>query len=98
MMQKTFLALALLALTACASRKASQSSSFPVNEGSMAPDSLLLAILHDNAAWFDTLLLNNRTWRIQVIYTEINRKPNNQPLFINHYFNVNPSLYFYPAS
>jgi hypothetical protein len=98
MMQKTFLALALLALTACASRKASQSSSFPVNEGSMAPDSLLMAILHDNPAWFDTLVLNNRTWRIQVIYTEINRKPNNQPLFINHYFNVNPSLYFYPAS
>jgi hypothetical protein len=33
-----------------------------------------------------------------VIYTEINRDKNNDPTFTDHYFNVDSSKYFYPAS
>lgn len=35
---------------------------------------------------------------IQVIYTRIDRDRENRPHFTDHYFNVNPARYFYPAS
>lgn len=38
------------------------------------------------------------SFRLQVIYTQINRDKNNTPLFKNYYFNVDPELYFNPAS
>ena len=37
-------------------------------------------------------------YRLQVIYTEINRDRNNTPSFKNYYFNYDPELYFNPAS
>ncbi|MFD2247353.1 serine hydrolase [Pontibacter ruber] len=37
-------------------------------------------------------------YRVQIIYTEINRDKNNKPSFKNHYFNYDPKLYFNPAS
>jgi hypothetical protein len=36
--------------------------------------------------------------KIQVIYTQIDRDKNNKPRFTDHFFNVDPSRYFYPAS
>jgi hypothetical protein len=37
-------------------------------------------------------------YRIQIIYTQINRDADNKPSFTNYYFHVNRDLYFYPAS
>ena len=37
-------------------------------------------------------------YRLQIIYTEINRDKKNQPTFQNHYFNYDPDLYWNPAS
>ncbi len=37
-------------------------------------------------------------YRLQIIYTQINRDKNNQPSFQNYYFNYDPALYFNPAS
>jgi hypothetical protein len=37
-------------------------------------------------------------YRLQVIYTQIDRDKNNKPHFTNHYFNFDPQLYFNPAS
>ena len=36
--------------------------------------------------------------RIQIIYTQIDRRKNGKPKFTDHYLNVNDSAYFYPAS
>ncbi len=38
------------------------------------------------------------TYRLQVIYTQINRDKNNTPSFTNYYFNVDSTVYFNPAS
>ena len=37
-------------------------------------------------------------YRVQIIYTQIDRDKKNKPHFTSHYFNVSDSLYFYPAS
>lgn len=50
-------------------------------------DSILQMVLH-----------NPDEYRFQIIYTQINRDKNNIPSFKNYYYNVDPLLYFNPAS
>jgi hypothetical protein len=45
-----------------------------------------------------SVLQNKDTFRVQIIYTQINRDKQNVPSFKNFYFNVDPNLYFNPAS
>ncbi|HYH14042.1 MAG TPA: serine hydrolase [Flavisolibacter sp.] len=61
-------------------------------------DELLADLLRSYPHYFDSLLVNNDTWQIQVIYTQINRDRQNKPSFKHLYYNVNSSQYFYPAS
>lgn len=61
-------------------------------------DSYLENLLKAYPHYFDTLLANNETWQVQIIYTQIDRSPQNKPSFTHFYYNVNPSQYFYPAS
>ena len=62
-------------------------------------DALLKNILEQNK---DTLvqkvLSNPKEYRLQIIYTQINRDKNNKPSFKNYYFNVDSLFYFNPAS
>lgn len=51
------------------------------------PDPILQQVINDPQAY-----------RVQIIYTEINRDRNNKPAFKNYYFNYDPQLYFNPAS
>ena len=44
------------------------------------------------------VLQNPQEYRLQIIYTQINRNKKNQPTFKNYYFNYDPQLYFNPAS
>jgi hypothetical protein len=44
------------------------------------------------------VLAQPQTYRLQVIYTQINRDAKNNPTFTHHYFNHDPLLYFNPAS
>ncbi|MHC2993418.1 hypothetical protein OB13_18250 [Pontibacter sp. HJ8] len=44
------------------------------------------------------VLRNPDQYRVQIIYTEINRDKHNKPSFKNHYFHYDPKLYFNPAS
>jgi len=44
------------------------------------------------------IVANPLEYRCQIIYTQINRDKNNVPSFKNYHFNVNPDLYFNPAS
>ena len=43
-------------------------------------------------------LISNKQNRVQIIYSQIDRRKSGQPEFTDHYFNVNDSEYFYPAS
>jgi len=36
--------------------------------------------------------------KVQIIYTQIDRRKNGKPEFTDHYFNISDSSYFYPAS
>ncbi len=47
---------------------------------------------------FQKILNEPDKYRLQIIYTQIDRDKNNQPAFTNHYFNVNEQMYFNPAS
>jgi hypothetical protein len=62
-------------------------------------DKLLKEILISNTdTIFTKVMQHPDSFRLQIIYTEINRDKNNQPHFTNHYFNYDPELYFNPAS
>jgi beta-lactamase class A len=61
-------------------------------------NNLLEIILKKYPAYFDHILQNRDSFRVQIIYTQINRDAKNKPSFRNYYFNVSDSHYFYPAS
>lgn len=47
---------------------------------------------------FQQVLNDPRTYRLQIIYTEIDRDKQNNPTLKNYYFNFDPGFYFNPAS
>jgi hypothetical protein len=59
--------------------------------------SSLVDILKQYPNFFQSILSNPEN-KIQIIYTQIDRRKNGKPEFIDHYFNINDSSYFYPAS
>lgn len=62
-------------------------------------DSFLKNILEKNPdPVFRQVLNAPETYRLQVIYTEINRDKHNKPSFKNYYYNYDPGFYFNPAS
>ncbi len=62
-------------------------------------DTLLKEIFQsDTNSIFRTMIKQPDHYRIQIIYTQIDRDVNNQPTFKNYYFNVNKDFYYYPAS
>jgi hypothetical protein len=58
----------------------------------------LLANLLRRSGLFDTILADPARYRLQVIYTQIDRTAGNKPRFTQHRLNVDPAVYFYPAS
>jgi Beta-lactamase class A len=65
----------------------------PVNS-----DTLLQQLFSGNPAYFESILQRKGELEIQVIYTQIDRDKKNQPVFTDHYFNLDAERYFYPAS
>jgi len=61
-------------------------------------DTLLENILKIYPRYFGGILDNRDSLRVQIIYTQIDRRADNSPVFKDYYFNVNPNTYFYPAS
>lgn len=47
---------------------------------------------------FAEILDKRHDLNVQIIYTQVDRNASNQPTFKNHYFNLSPDRYFYPAS
>ena len=62
-------------------------------------DTLLQNILSaNNSKELVQVLQHPQTYRLQIIYTQINRDKHNVPIFTNYYYNYDPDLYFNPAS
>ena len=62
-------------------------------------DKSLVDILNQNTdPVFQLVLKDLQTYRLQIIYTKIDRDKNNKPAFTHYFFNHNPELYFNPAS
>ncbi len=65
----------------------------------MKTDALLQKILESvGDSLFQQVLLQKNKYRVQIIYTRIDRDSRNKPSFKNFYFNAGDSLYYYPAS
>jgi hypothetical protein len=63
-----------------------------------APDTLIAGLLRQYPEYFDSITNHPARHAVQVIYTQIDRGKNGVPLFTDHYYNVDGSKYFYPAS
>jgi len=61
-------------------------------EGSLA------SLLASQPERFATVMQDPEKYRLQIMYTQIDRDINNQPDFKTFIYNVNPTEYFYPAS
>jgi len=61
-------------------------------------DGFLETLLKSYPEYFDSILKYQKDWNVQIIYTQVDRGRNGIPALKNHYFNVNPAKYFYPAS
>lgn len=67
--------------------------------GQPKTDSLLIKILTRSGEDLATKVLQNaHTYRLQIIYTQIDRSSSNKPKFKNYYFNYDANLYYNPAS
>jgi len=51
---------------------------------------------HDSI--FQQVLKDPETYRLQIVYTRIDRDKHNKPAFKNYYYNYDPDFYFNPAS
>ena len=47
---------------------------------------------------FPTIIANPDLYRIQILYTQVDRNIDQSPQFTTHKFNIDPKRYFYPAS
>jgi hypothetical protein len=63
-----------------------------------ANDSLLVTLMKQNPNNYASLLADTAQYRIQILYTQINRDKNNIPHFKEYSYRLNPNEYFYPAS
>lgn len=60
-------------------------------------DDFLEGLLKGRAEFAD-ILANRDSLKVQIIYTQVDRKADNEPSFKPFYFNVSRENYFYPAS
>ncbi len=60
--------------------------------------SMIEKILENKPEQFKTILDNLGRYRLQILYTQIDRDEQNQPHFTSYTYRVNPQEYFYPAS
>lgn len=61
-------------------------------------DDFLVRLLENGDSLFRSVLAKPDEYKVQIIYTQINRDAHNFPSFKTYAYNLNDSLYFYPAS
>ncbi|MBL7818144.1 MAG: serine hydrolase [Saprospiraceae bacterium] len=66
--------------------------------GQEKTDKLLLNILQKKSELFGKILEESSKYRVQILYTQIDRDKNNVPHFKSYAYRLNKDEYFYPAS
>lgn len=66
--------------------------------GTAKTDPFLEQLLFHYPQYFSNILNNKDSFRVQIIYTRIDRDGANTPSFRDYYYQVDPDQYFYPAS
>lgn len=66
--------------------------------GDAANEHFLDTLLSRYPQYFARIVAHPDSFRVQVIYTRIDRNRDNKPSFRNYYFHADPDQYFYPAS
>jgi hypothetical protein len=61
-------------------------------------DNLIYQLLDSRPDLFQKVLDNPEKFRLQILYTQIDRDQNNFPQFLSYSYRVNEGIYFYPAS
>ncbi|MBW8684883.1 serine hydrolase [Chitinophaga rhizophila] len=61
-------------------------------------DSFLYTLLQSHAARLGAIFQQPQAYRLQIIYTSIDRDAHNRPYFTDYYYRVDTGEYFYPAS
>lgn len=69
-----------------------------MNKSSNNEDEFIPKLLEKYPQYFDSILKNKNDWRVQIIYTQIDRDKNGVPVLKDHYFNIDTGMYYYPAS
>lgn len=59
---------------------------------------MLTRLLQQHPEYFKSILADPGRYRVQIIYTQINRDAQNQPQFKTYQYRLNAQEYFYPAS
>lgn len=73
-------------------------SAAPAAAQKMSSKKLVRKILKKHPDQFKEILDNPEKYRVQVLYTQIDRDAQNQPHFTSYAYRLNPKEYFYPAS
>lgn len=63
-----------------------------------AQDHVIEGLLKAHPTYFKTLTDNPAKFRLQILYTQIDRDVDNKPTFTAHAYRVDANEYFYPAS
>lgn len=64
----------------------------------VSPDNFIEKLLKKHPERFSEILKNPEKYRVQILYTKIDRNKNNVPHFTTHGYRLNSREYFYPAS
>jgi hypothetical protein len=74
-----------------------KTAAVPLKDDSQT-DAFMMHLLQRYPEYFDSLITNRDSLHLQIIYTQVDRNKNGAVKFTDHYFNLNPGQYFYPAS
>ncbi len=69
----------------------------PLAQDTLPDSELLMKLLRKNGGIIKQVITNKDSFRLQIIFTQINRDAANQPSFVHHFYGVH-NQYFYPAS
>lgn len=68
------------------------------NQGPKMKDDVLGRLLKENREALEPVLSDPDKYRLQILYTQIDRDAQNHPSFTSYSFGMNTTEYFYPAS
>lgn len=63
-----------------------------------AGDNLIASLMKQDASFFQPILNQPDSYRVQIIYTSVQRDREGRPVLSSHRYRLRPNEYFYPAS